>query len=74
MLGILVDIDQKDSFGDVDKDCALALLGVVLEFIAECLQLINRVVCAWFLGCRRGEDSHSTRGEDGQDPTVAARW
>ena len=33
MLGILVDMDQKDSYGD---DCALALLGVVLEFIAEC--------------------------------------
>ena len=36
MLGILVDMDQKDSYGDVGKDCALALLGVVLEFIAEC--------------------------------------
>ena len=36
MLGILVDMDQKDSYGDVGKDCALALLGVVLDFIAEC--------------------------------------
>ena len=33
MLGILVDTDQQDSYGD---DCAPALLGVVLEFIAEC--------------------------------------
>ena len=94
MLGILVDMDQKDSYGDVGKDCALALLGAVLEFIAECgygadgkdcalallgLVLVftaacNTVVCAWFFGCRRGEDSHSTRGEDGLDPTVAARW
>ena len=29
-------MDQKDSYGDVGKDCALALFGVVLEFIAEC--------------------------------------
>ena len=36
MLGILVDTDQKDSYGDVGKDCALALLGVVLGFIAGC--------------------------------------
>ena len=36
MLGFLVDMDQKDSYGDVGKDCALALLGVVLEFIVFC--------------------------------------
>ena len=36
MLGILVDMDQKDSYGDVGKDCALVLLGVVLGFIAGC--------------------------------------
>ena len=34
MLGILVDMDQMDSYGDVGKDCALAFLGMVLEFIA----------------------------------------
>ena len=93
MLGILVDMDQKDSYGDVGKDCALALLGVVLEFIAECGSGADGKIalslswvwcscslphvaahhqgrlhlsfplwqvfdgCAWFLGCRRGEDS-----------------
>ena len=36
MLGILVGMDQKDIYGDVGKDCALALLGLVLVFIAEC--------------------------------------
>ena len=36
MLGILVGMDQKDIYGDVGKDCALALLVLVLVFIAEC--------------------------------------
>ena len=36
MLCILVDMDQKDSYGGVGKDCALALPGVVLGFIAGC--------------------------------------
>ena len=46
MLGILVDMDQKDSYGDVGKDCALALLGVVLGFIAGCGYGANGKDCA----------------------------
>ena len=120
MLGILVDMDQKDSYGDVGKDCALALLGVVLEFIAECgygpdckdcalallgLVLVFTAACCSsstrsYTPCRGAEvplwqltdkvfdvqvvhgslvagvekTVESTRGEDRQDHTVAARW
>ena len=48
MLGILVDMDQKDSYGDVSNDCALTLLGVVLEFIAFCAL----TGAGWFRQCR----------------------
>ena len=48
MLGILVDMDQMDSYGDVGKDCALAFLGVVLEFIAFCAL----TGAGWFRQCR----------------------
>ena len=48
MLGILVDVDQMDSYGDVGKDCALAFLGVVLEFIAFCAL----TGAGWFRQCR----------------------
>ena len=108
MLGILVDMDQKDSYGDVGKDCALALLGVVLGFIAGCgygadgkdcaLTLLGLVLVFTAACCSSSTRSNtpchdaevpqvvhgssvagvektveSTRGEDGQDPTVAAR-
>ena len=70
LLGVVLEFIAECGYGADGKDCALAILGLVLVFTAAC----NTVVCAWFLGCRRGEDSHSTRGEDGLDPTVAARW
>ena len=120
MFGTMTSMDQKDSYGDVGKDCALALLGVVLKFIAECgygadgkdcalallgLVLVFTAACCSsstrsYTPCRGAEvplwqltdkvfdvqvvhgslvagvekTVESTRGEDGQDPIVAARW
>ena len=62
------------------KDCALALLGVVLGFSsstrsytpchdAEVPQVVHGSSVA---GVEKTVES--TRGEDGQDPTVAGLW
>ena len=68
MLGILVDMDQKDSYGDLGKDCALALLAVVLGFIAGCCSSSSRS----FSPCRGAEVPQVVHGSSvaGVEKTV----
>ena len=85
MLGILVGMDQKDIYGDVGKDCALALLGLVLVFTAENGFMVQTVQTVWmFRSCSSstrpfGRISHvlcvkvarSLRGDVVDTPVVA---